>query len=450
LLFLAWDFPPAQSIGSVRTWNIAKHLTRRGWDVTVVTPEPRLIRYLENPETTKARLLTEGIRQILTDHRWRFLVPDRLTCWNRGPGWFWGGICRRIARRIGLSSAFGWTKAAERACGKLGPEDVDLILASGPPFSAFVLAERLSKKLERPYVLDYRDPWWTEIPTMFQGLRWIVERLESRLLSGAAAVINVSPSWAADLQSQFKFASRSHVITNGYDPEELRDVRPHHFGHFAIVYAGIFYPPERVVTPVLAAMKRLEMKGKPIEYYFHYYGNDGDHVREEAVRLGIADRVKLHGMVPRSEALSAVKGANIAVVIASVFEEASRGINGWIPAKLFETIGLGTPMLLIAPPGSDVETIAEPTGLARQFTGADTEGIVSFIEHVMAGESFTQRDVDSITWTHIAGRLDYILRQELARFQFVQSPVDRLDKNKARGIHSGDSARVEHGKPQNT
>jgi hypothetical protein len=45
LLFLVWNFTPVQTIGSVRTWNIAKHLARLGWDVTVVTPEPKLWRH---------------------------------------------------------------------------------------------------------------------------------------------------------------------------------------------------------------------------------------------------------------------------------------------------------------------------------------------------------------------------------------------------------------------
>src|SRR5688572_6713450 len=33
LLLLVWSFPPAPAIGSVRTWNIAKHMARLGWEV---------------------------------------------------------------------------------------------------------------------------------------------------------------------------------------------------------------------------------------------------------------------------------------------------------------------------------------------------------------------------------------------------------------------------------
>src|SRR5688572_20355751 len=92
LLFLAWTFPPASTMGSVRTWNTAKHLARLGWDVTVVTMDPALLRNPENTERTRQDLEKEGIRQILTDHDWRFLTSDRLVGWNQGLGWFVGGI----------------------------------------------------------------------------------------------------------------------------------------------------------------------------------------------------------------------------------------------------------------------------------------------------------------------------------------------------------------------
>jgi hypothetical protein len=102
LLLLAWHFPPSHAIASVRTWNLAKYLARRGWQVTVLTPDPRLRRQLENPLEVQSSLSKEGIRRILTEHRWRWLVPYHLHCWNEGLGWLTGGICRKIADRVGI------------------------------------------------------------------------------------------------------------------------------------------------------------------------------------------------------------------------------------------------------------------------------------------------------------------------------------------------------------
>jgi len=433
LLLVAWNFPPAPSIGSVRTWNIAKHLARLGWDITVVTPDRRLMRRLENPESIKSAIDAEGIRQIFTDHSWRFLAPNHLNCRNTGLNWVIGGVCRRITGRLGISRGIGWIRSGERACAALNPEDVDLILASGPPFCAFVLAERLSKKLGRPYVLDYRDPWWTEIVGILPRLRPLVNRLEARLLKGSAAITIVSPSWARDLDSQFKVGPKLHVITNGYDEEDLADVKPYDFGHFAIVYAGILYPPERVITPVLAALHRLQSDDSA-EAYFHYYGDDEARVKDEAARLGILSRVKLHGRVPRAEALSAIKGANVAVVIASVFRQASAGIKGWIPAKLFEIIGLGTPIILLAAPGTDVESVAEPTGLARRITGDDIDGLTSLLKELMKGSSHRQANVSSITWDYLAGRFDRLLRATAAESSLVGQQFEAVGDRSRTGL----------------
>ena len=106
--------------------------------------------------------------------------------------------------------------------------------------------------------------------------------------------------------------------------------------------------------------------------------------------------------------LSALKGANLGVVIASVSSEDSVQINGWIPAKLFRTIGLGTSVLLIASAASDAASIAEPTGLVQTFNGEDINGIASFIEHRMSSPAPAQKCVDTITWPHLASRLDAI------------------------------------------
>ncbi len=40
ILFIVRNYPPRKGIASVRTGNIAFHLSELGWDVTVVTPDP--------------------------------------------------------------------------------------------------------------------------------------------------------------------------------------------------------------------------------------------------------------------------------------------------------------------------------------------------------------------------------------------------------------------------
>lgn len=412
LLFLACFFPPVRAIGSVRTWNMAKYLARLGWDVTVVTPRPSLWRYTDDPDTIDSALQQEGIRRILTEHRWRCLQPDNLYCWNSGLGWFLGGVCRRIARYWSIDSGIGWINAAEQACSHLTPTDVDVILASGSPFASFTLARRVSARLGRPYVLDYRDPW-TMNPAVTRPPRPRIVRQEARLLADCAAVTIVSPAWAAALEQRFGLGSKVHVLTNGYDPEELSAVIPHDFGHPAFVYAGNFYPPQRIIAPVMAALCRLRAAMNGSEWYFHYYGPHEEHVRQAAGEYRVMDRVVIHGNVPRREVLAAIRGAKAAVVIMSTGEEVMQKNRGWIPAKVFEIMGLQTPMLLVAPPGSDIEGIIDRTGLGQRFSGNDIAGMARFFANALRGLLPPPTNDEAYAWPTLATKLDAILRGAL-------------------------------------
>jgi glycosyltransferase involved in cell wall biosynthesis len=411
LLFLARPFPPSRSAACPRTWNIAKSLARLGWDVTVVTPHPSVWRHIDSPEDVEARVRSEGIKRVFSDHRWRCLDGDQLNCQNEGLGWLIGGICRVVARRLGIDSGVGWRLAAEQACSSLSKGDADLILATALPVSAFRLAKKLSDRLGCPYVMDYRDPW-TQNPHRETAVPLKMIQEEERLLAGSAAVTIVSPSWGEILDQQHGVRSKLHVVTNGYDAEDLAQVVPAQYGHFAIVYAGIFYPPKRVITPIMLALKRLqeEFNGAIGEHYFHYYGPHQTHVIEAAKQAGVSERVVNHGLVSQAEALAAVKGANVAVVITTVFDEPSREEQGIVTGKIFEAVGLRTPILLICPSGSDAESVIRETGLGQAFRGSDIDGIADFLRGLISGRAGRSKNITEYSWANIGRKLDRILR----------------------------------------
>lgn len=412
LLFLAYPFPPYKAPGCVRTWNIAMYLNRMGWDVTVVTPDPAILRNVEDCERVSGELEREGIKRILTGHRWRCLVSNNLKCWNQHLGTLAGGACRIVARNLGVDKYVGWIKPSEQACSDLTADDVDLIFATGSPFAAFSLAKRLSKRLGKPYVLDYRDPW-TGNPHAGCLQPGFVTRREASLLEDCAAITIVSPSWGSALDQRFGVGSKLHVVTNGYNSDEMAAVQPHDFGHCAFVYTGVFYPPKRTILPFLSALKLLKesTNGNAKDWYFHYYGVDERHVREQADRFGLTNRIVFHGQVPRQEALSAIKGANLAVVITSVVEEMTLEDKGIVTGKIFEAVGLATPVLLIAPLGSDASAITASTGLVKSFMGTDIQGMVSFLEEVIRGRSPQPKNIEICSWATISKKLDKLLRE---------------------------------------
>jgi glycosyltransferase involved in cell wall biosynthesis len=419
LLFLAYYFPPAREIACARSFEIAKTLARNGWDVTVVTPRADAWRRADGNDEIDRTLTREGIHCVRTQHPWRFLTPDYTVSSFEGAGWLVRRVgerlaawVRRFARGLRVPREIGWVRELERATAHLAPGGVDLVLATGSPFAAFAAARRLAGRLSCPFVLDYRDSWFGN-PYVGDRAQPGTVREEQGLLAECAAAIAVSPGLARALQRRGVVESKIHVVSNGYDAEELADVNPQDFGHFAIVYAGLFYPPRSVVSPVMAAIARLATPGNAVsgvDWRFHYYGRHAEHVRDQARRFGVERRVVIHGEVPRRHALSAVKGAGVAVVITSVSREGSAEERAVVTGKVFDAIGLGTPILAIAPPESDLEAVLHTAGLGRRFSGHEVPEIAAYLAAAMRGRVPPPRDRDAFEWTRLGSRLDGVLR----------------------------------------
>jgi len=147
------------------------------------------------------------------------------------------------------------------------------------------------------------------------------------------------------------------------------------------------------------------------EWRFHYFGTDGKHVFSEAEHYGLINRVVLHGQVPREESLSAVAGADVSVVITSNKETGSLADNGVITSKIFEALGLGTRILLIAPKGSDAETIVKEAGAGGSFTGKQTEEIAKYFREIMVNGKSNLIPPTQHSWPEIALQLNALLRQ---------------------------------------
>jgi glycosyltransferase involved in cell wall biosynthesis len=410
LLYLAHYFPPASAIGAVRAWSTAKYLARLGWKVTVVTPAADVWRRTEDAAEAEERMRREGVRAIRTPQWLRSLSPAYYKCHNAGLGRWIGGACRRAAGLVGVEPEGGWAGPLRHVLKSLDAE-FDVILATGSPYCSFSAARAFSAKLNSPFVLDYRDPWTEGNPHLDRAFPSRVRRLEAQLSQKASAVTIVSPSWGRIVGDRFGIREKIHLITNGFDSEELAQIQPDSFDHFAIIYAGMFYPPKRVLTPILDALRTAapELDSMRRAWRFHYFGSDTAHVVEETRRCGLEAHLVLHGAVPRHKVLAALKGADLALVVTSVTEDSTLAEQGLVTGKIFEALGLGTRVLLVAPEGSDAEGILKAAGAGAAFRGRQVSEMARFfIEH---GKESPGRLCPPawLDWKHLAGRLQEVL-----------------------------------------
>ncbi len=418
VLFLAYYFPPSPAIGSVRAANIAKQLLRKGFNVIVVTPHRRYWRfprknvwpYVEGGSSKKMKLVETG-------HYHRYLSPDYMAYSDSFALRFLGGIARKFARRLGLERELGWKVCALRAIKDL-EDNVDLILATASPFLSFGLAEIVSQSIKAPFVLDYRDPWsGNPHDDDLTAKEESIVSMERRIVAQASAITIVSPSWAKALSERYPDdATKICVLSNGYDPTEFEGIEPTDFGHTSIVYAGNFYPPKRVIQPVMRALGHLSAKDLcstgPIR--FHYYGEQISHVTDIARKEGVSDMVICHGKVDRREVFAAIKGATVNTVITSVLPKATLADKGILTGKLYESIALRANTLVIAPGGSDAEKLVNESGVGFCVSGDSIESIAGYFWDSANGRKVGGQGSQLYSWDVLGEHLAEVFERVIA------------------------------------
>jgi glycosyltransferase involved in cell wall biosynthesis len=410
LLYLAEAFPPASIIGAVRAWNTVKQLSLLGWDVTVVTPSPRFWQRRENGIDIENVLNQLGVTRIETGHAFRFLTNGLFTGPKSKTMRLAQGVLRRGARAAGVDPDIGWALSVLRGQKAILARGYDVILATGSPFNSFWLARYFGRKLECPYVLDYRDPWHGN-PHFEEITNSWGERLELKLLRDAGGITVVSESWAKLIADQSGFDGKIHVVTNGFDPDLYEEIHPVQFDHFAMVYAGVLYPPKRTLDPVLKALAYFAdgRRSSTRQVRLHFYGWDSPSVQERARKFGCESLLEVHAEVSRKEALSVVKGADLSIVVTSVFPSSGLADDGIVTGKIFDCVGLRRPVLAVAPRQSDLRGIVAKSGLGGCFEGDEVDAIANFIGDMEGGRVPPPKDPHLFSWSTLGREMDRIL-----------------------------------------
>jgi glycosyltransferase involved in cell wall biosynthesis len=159
--------------------------------------------------------------------------------------------------------------------------------------------------------------------------------------------------------------SKSAVIWNGYDPEEPIVPKPLPSRPYRLVsHFGSFYGGRNPVIP-LASFRRLIRRGtlNPSRFRFRLIGALEPEIRarhhllfQELTDLGC---LELLPMVPRPQALEAMMESDSLLLA----DNNQAAIGHTVPAKLFEYIRVGRPVLALTVNDSPVERILAMSGV---------------------------------------------------------------------------------------
>lgn len=400
VLILAYYFPPLGMGGVQRVTKFVKYLPLFGWKPYVLTVKDADY-WAKDHSLLKE--LPSGAEVIRTGS----FDPLRIS-------WILKGLFRRREQKGGppkrsrlkgsrLSSwlffpdsKIGWLPfALMKGLFLCRKEKFDLIFSSSPPPSLHLTGYLLKLAFGVPWMADFRDPWTgyklESLPTRLHVLlRRMVEKL---ILSKADKVVVANPAIREALESRHRVGENICEVSQGFDEEDFGAMTSEKPETFVIGYLGTFSPdcdPE----PFLAALGDLISIGvipRDKIKFVHVgvcVGIDFDRLVQ---RYGLKDVVQEKGYLPHKEALEEMGGASLLLLVTSdhplVF-----------PAKIFECLRLGKPILGVVDPRSQIAALLNGARAGRVVSPEDNAAVkralTSYFSAFEKGELASNMDKD--------------------------------------------------------
>ncbi len=425
LLVISFHFPPDGTIGGQRWAGLSKYLARAGWDVHVVTASapngqsvpPGVHRHFR----ARRRTLNQVYRARATEPTLlhaanKQAMPSGSELRERNP--FLRGLLmmRRVGGGvIGLpDNGRGWIMRATRAARMLMRDlRFDCVITSGPPHSAHIAGLAATWGRKTDFWIDMRDPWSLTYEMNSPEDRFIrAERhflgwLERLVFPRASKVLVNTNEFASALRASQPDLNVMH-FPNGVDMEQLPRRHAANVAKGTIAYVGTLYAG-RNLSSVLAAMRlvsnerpeaasilRLNIAG-PLE------SPHRERMHAEINGAGLTPVVNLLGVLPRDSALELLSRAHLALVLA-------QDQPMCVPAKLYESVGLGVPTLVIAEKDSAAACEARRIG-AMTVEGHDVSSIKAVLNDLISGQiPTTIQPKTAISYEELAIEMDRLLR----------------------------------------
>lgn len=371
LLMVAYHFPPlAGSSGIQRTLRFVQQLPRFGWQPMVLTTHARAY------EKTSDDLLPEVPHGTLVCRAFALDTARHLSIGGRYPG--------RLARP---DRWITWRFDAVRQGLRLIREHrPDAIWSTYPIATAHRIGADLHRHSGLPWVADFRDPMaqdgYPEDPATWQ----MYADIERTAMRHAAGCVFTTPGAARDYRERYPDAApRIAVIENGYDEESFTGLQapaPTKPGSgLTLLHSGIVYPSERDPTALFEALALLRdrhgVQPGALRVRFRAAVHD-DLLRALADRCRVRPFVELLPPVAYREALTEMVNADALLVL----QAANCGAQ--IPAKLYEYLRAGRPLVGLTDPAGDTAAALRRSGVPYIAPLDDVPGIVQLLLRLLA------------------------------------------------------------------
>lgn len=366
VLMIAFHFPPlAGSSGIQRTLRFARHLPEFGWEPIVLTAHTRAYERTADDQMTDIPVGVRVVRAQAWDSARHFAIAGRYPSFLARPDRW-------------ISWWFGAVAAGRKIISDLTPE---AIWSSYPLATAHRIGATLHSYSGLPWIADFRDPMaqdgYPEDPATWKSF----SRIESKTVHHAALSTFTTPSAAALYRERYpECADRFVLLENGYDEETFSAAThgpPLNHGKLTLLHSGIVYPSERDPRAVFSALARLKQRAPQVYTQLKVRFRAPVHdvlLNNLAAEYGIQDAIEVLPPVGYRDALAEMLRADGLLIL-----QASN-CNAQIPAKLYEYMRAGRPILVLSDPAGDTAAASRAAGLSAIAPLDDDSAIALVLE----------------------------------------------------------------------
>lgn len=344
-LFLTGSFPPTNFSGAKRPSRFARYLPEEGWDTEIVTrdwdripPAAANIHYAPGPSCSRAARTLSRIAAFVQ----RYALP-----YNDDLPW--------VAECI------------DTAVGVLKSRPIAAVYSTSPPISVHLAASWLKWRYGLPWVADFRDPLLGN-PFRNRKLAWIYDAaVERHIFRHADRIIANTDAAGETLRRRYpRWTSKIDVIWNGYDPKEGVGPVPLPLrSHRVLLHAGGVYGGRHPAILIDSLGRLISQRLlRPQAFRLRLVGslNTADPWTRQCdfhrlLELGVIEATA--AVIPEKQARREMAEADYLLLLNLADSEH----NLQVPAKLFDYLLIGRPILALTTPGSPADSILARSGI---------------------------------------------------------------------------------------
>jgi glycosyltransferase involved in cell wall biosynthesis len=412
VLVVAYHFPPGGGPGVQRVLKHITYLRDFGWKPVVLTVENG-----EFPARDES-LLKKIPRDVVVE---RAPIVEPYTMYRKFMGrkgavdvnvnkssterkGFKEGVSEFIRATFFIPDArIGWLLSATKLGRQMiAQHNVQAIYTSSPPYTCALIGKALKRKTHLPWIAGFRDPWTGFLTTPD---RWLIpdlidKRLERSVFTEADAVECAWQGIIEDAIQKLPELDRRkfHHIPNGFDSSDFPVVEPRKNDVFTITYTGSMYGRRNPLT-FLQALEVLERRGelKASDIRLLFIGRFGDEVENMLRSTSFASSIETVAYIPHQESIAALMRSDVSLLIVDQAKESAE----IVPGKVYEYLGVGKPVLALAPADSAIQKLIDRSHAGRCVPQEDVEAIavaiLEFYRSWHSGLPLTQPDTEFIS-----------------------------------------------------